>query len=459
MTHGTVASKHPGGLRSGVLGRILAIVGLLALNGFFVAAEFSFVRSRRSRLEAMARGGDAKARIVLRATANLARLLSAGQFGITLASIGIGALAEESLSHAFAGAFGTLPLPVRISTAGLGTVFALATVTYGHVVFGELAPRSAALNHPEEVARWLVPPLMVFAWIVTPFTYVLNASAEFVLRVFGQKAVNAEENVHSAEELRILVEQSQEVGALEQQDAALIEGVFEFSEKNAREVMTPRTAIDALAVDATLDEAVALLVEIQRSRYPVYEDSIDNIVGLLLAKDLIPLLHARSDPFDLRQLMRPVHVVPGSREVEEVLADFKRLKEHMAVVLDEYGGTAGIVTMEDLLEEIVGEILDEYDEPEELPAPDPDADVLIPGATNIGELNERFGLEVPDDEYATIGGFIFGALGRLPVPGDRVTASHAVFTVRAMDGRRIETLAVDLHSVGDRRSKPRDVVR
>jgi CBS domain containing-hemolysin-like protein len=459
MTHGPVASKHPGGLRSGVLGRVLAILGLLALNGFFVAAEFSVVRSRRSRLEAMARAGDTKARIVLRATANLARLLSAGQFGITLASIGIGALAEESLSHAFASAFGALSLPARIGTAGFGTFCALAVVTYGHVVFGELAPRSAALNHPEEVSRWLVPPLMVFAWLVTPFTYLLNASAEFVLRLFGQKAVNAEENVHSAEELRFLVEQSQEVGALERQDAALIEGVFEFSEKNAREVMTPRTAIDSLAVDATLDETVALLVETQRSRYPVYEDSIDNIVGLLLAKDLIPLLHARSQPFDLRELMRPVHVVPGSREVEEVLADFKRLKEHMAVVLDEYGGTAGIVTMEDLLEEIVGEILDEYDEPEELPSPDPDADVLIPGATNIGELNERFGLEIPDDEYSTIGGYLFGALGRLPVVSDRVTASHAVFTVREMDGRRIDTLAVDLHSVGDRRSKAREVER
>jgi len=262
--------------------------------------------------------------------------------------------------------------------------------------------------------------------------------------------------VHSAEELRILIEQSQEVGVLERQDAALIEGVFEFSEKNAREVMTPRTAIDALPLDATLDEAVTLVVETQRSRYPIYEESIDNIVGLLLAKDLLPILRDHPEPFTLREVMRSVHVVPGSREVEEVLADFKRLKEHMAVVLDEYGGTAGIVTMEDLLEEIVGEILDEYDEAEKLPSPDPDADVLIAGATNIGELNERFGLEVPDDEYATIGGYVFGALGRLPVVGDRVTASHAVFTVRAMDGRRIATLAVDLHSVGDRREKARE---
>ncbi|HEV7992616.1 MAG TPA: hemolysin family protein [Gemmatimonadaceae bacterium] len=438
-----------------MLGRVLAILGLLALNGFFVAAEFSVVRSRRSRLEAMARAGDAKARIVLRATASMARLLSASQFGITLASIGIGALAEETLSHAFANMFASMPVPARLGTAGIGTICALAVVTYGHVVFGELAPRSAALNHPEEVSRWLVPPLMLFAWLTSPFTWLLNASAERVLKLFRQRPVDAEENVHSAEELRILVEQSQEVGVLERQDAALIEGVFEFSEKNAREVMTPRTAIDALPLEATLDEAVALVVETQRSRYPVYEESIDNIIGLFLAKDLIPLLRDRADDFTVREVMRPVHVVPGSREVEEVLADFKRLKEHMAVVLDEYGGTAGIVTMEDLLEEIVGEILDEYDESEVLPSPDPDADVLIAGNTNIGELNERFGLEIADDDYATIGGYVFGALGRLPVVGDRVTASNAVFTVRAMDGRRIETLAVDLHSVGDRREKAR----
>ena len=438
-----------------VLLRFLALLGLLAANGFFVAAEFSVVRSRRSRLEAMARAGDAKARLVLKATASMARLLSASQFGITLASIGIGVLAEETLAHTFAQSFGGLAAPLRLSAATLGTVCAMATVTYGHVVFGELAPRSAALNHPEEVSRWLVPPLMVFAWITAPFTWLLNKSAETVLRLFGQVPISAEENVHSADELRILVEQSQEVGVLERQDAALIEGVFEFSEKNAREVMTPRTAIDALDIEASLDEAVALVVETQRSRYPVYEESIDNIVGLVLAKDFIALLRDRPGDFTMHKVMRPVHVVPGSREVEEVLADFKRLKEHMAVVLDEYGGTAGIVTMEDLLEEIVGEILDEYDEPEMLDAAEPGADVLVAGSMNIHELNERFGLAVPDDEYTTIGGYIFGALGRLPVVGDRVTASHAIFTVKAMQGRRVETLAADLHSVGDRREKQR----
>jgi len=450
-----VAEASPADYVPAVLLRILALIGLLAANAFFVAAEFSVVRSRRSRLEAMARSGDAKARLVLKATASMARLLSASQFGITLASIGIGVLAEETLAHSFAQSFAALSVPLRLSAATVGTVCAMAVVTYGHVVFGELAPRSAALNHPEEVSRWLVPALMVFAWLTAPATWLLNKSADLVLRAFGQTPVSAEENVHSADELRILVEQSQEVGVLERQDAALIEGVFEFSEKNAREVMTPRTAIDALDIDASLAEAVALVVDTQRSRYPVYEESIDNIVGLVLAKDFIPLLRDKPADFTMAKVMRPVHVVPGSREVEEVLADFKRLKEHMAVVLDEYGGTAGIVTMEDLLEEIVGEILDEYDEPEVLEAGEPGADVIIPGYMNIHELNERFGLDVPDDEFTTIGGYVFGALGRLPVVGDRVTASHAIFTVKAMNGRRVDTLAADLHSVGDRRSRQR----
>ncbi|MEP6989476.1 MAG: hemolysin family protein [bacterium] len=445
----------PPGYVPPVLGRLLAIIALLALNGFFVAAEFSVVRSRRSRLEAMARGGDAKARLVLKASASLARLLSASQFGITLASIGIGALAEEALSAIFGQFFITLPLPLRISAAGLGTFCALAVVTYSHVVFGELAPRGATINNPERMARWLVPGLVAFAWITKPFTWLLNRSADLVLKPFGVKPGSSEENVHSADELRILVEQSQEVGVLERQDAALIEGVFEFSEKNAREVMTPRTDIDALDIDTPLEETMAFVIETERSRYPVYEQSIDNIVGLMLAKDLIPVLRDPPLRFTVADVMRPVHVVPGSREVEEVLADFKRLKAHMAVVLDEYGGTAGVVTMEDLLEEIVGEILDEYDVAELTPASEPDADVLVPGATHINELNERFGLDIPTDEYTTMGGFVFGALGRLPVAGDRVTASHAMFTVKAMHGRRIETLAVDLHSVGDRREKIR----
>jgi CBS domain containing-hemolysin-like protein len=427
-----------------VIGRLLAIVVLLLFNGFFVAAEFALVRSRRIRLDAMARGGDAKARLALRATSTLPRLLSASQLGITLASLALGWVAESTLGDALARWFGSLPIVIEQSLrVSFGAIVALASVTYLHVVFGELAPRAVALNHPEQLARWLAPPLMVFAWLVTPFIVVLNRSSQAVLKVFGQRGDVLEEPVHSPEELRLIVEQSQEGGAIPAQDADLIEGVFEFSEKNAREVMTPRTNVVAMPTDATLDEALAIVEDNAFSRYPVYDDSIDNIVGVVLAKDLLRVLRNPPPGFIIQSVTRDVHVVPGSREVEEVLADFKRLKEHMAVVLDEYGGTAGIVTMEDLLEEIVGEILDEHDEPVPPESPELAGHSLVPGSLNIGELNERFGLTVSEDDYTTIGGFVFGSLGRLPVIGDRVTAGGAVFVVREMDGRRIETVAVD----------------
>lgn len=446
-----------------VLGRIVVIVVLLLLNGYFVAVEFALVRSRRTRLEAMARTGDRLARIALRATTNLSRMLSASQLGITLASLGLGALTEETLADHFGELLAQLPAAAAMAArVSAGSILAIAFVTYFHVVFGELAPRSVALSHPERMARVLAPGLFVFEFVLRPFTALLNNSADMVLRIFGQKQVPVEESLHSPEELRILVEQSEEGGVLEATPATLLEGVFEFSEKNAREVMTPRTEIDALSTDATLDETLALVEETRRSRYPVYDGSIDNIIGLVLAKDLIPILREPQPPgskghagFEVRSIMRPIHVVPGSREVEEVLADFKRLKEHLAIVLDEYGGTAGLVTMEDLLEEIVGEILDEKDEPPETEERESPDLVLIPGSTNIADLNERFGLDVPHEDYSTIGGFVFGVLGRLPQVSDRVTAGGAIFTVREMDGRRIETLAADLHSAGDRREKDR----
>jgi CBS domain containing-hemolysin-like protein len=381
--------------------------------------------------------------------------------GVTLASLGLGWVAESTVGDIFANMFGYLPFAIELSLRlTLGAALALVVVTYLHVVFGELTPKAAALNHPEGLARWLAPPLLFFAWITTPFTYFLNRSSQVILRLLGQEKAGSEEAVHSPEEIRLLVEQSQESGQMGVHDADLIDAVFEFSEKNAREVMTPRTELVALPVEATLNEVLGVVQESGLSRYPVYDESIDNIIGVVLAKDLLKLLapRANTEAFDLPSIMRPVHVIPGSREVEEVLADFKRLKEHMAVVLDEYGGTAGVVTMEDLLEEIVGEILDEYDTPEDAEAPlhTRAGETLVPGSTHIGELNEHFSLTIPDVDYTTIGGYVFGMLGRLPVVGDRVIAGGAIFTVREMDGRRIESLSVDLHSLGDRRATDRE---
>jgi CBS domain containing-hemolysin-like protein len=444
-----------------VLGRLLAIILLVLLNAFFVGAEFALVRSRRTRLEAMTRSGDRLARFALRASSNISRILSASQLGVTLASLGLGWVAESTVGEMFASLFEHLPFAIELSMRlTIGATIALIIVTYLHVVFGELTPKAAALNHPEALARWLAPPLLFFAWITTPFTYFLNKSSQVILRALGQQKAGSEEAVHSPEEIRLLVEQSQESGQMQAHDADLIDAVFEFSEKNAREVMTPRTEIVALPIEATLSEVLDVVQASGLSRYPIYDESIDNIVGVVLAKDLLKLLapRANTDAFDLPSIMRPVHVIPGSREVEEVLADFKRLKEHMAVVLDEYGGTAGVVTMEDLLEEIVGEILDEYDTPEDAEAPlhTRAGETMVPGSTHIGELNEHFGLSVPDEDYTTIGGYVFGVLGRLPIVGDRVIAGGAIFSVREMDGRRIETLSVDLHSLGDRRAAERE---
>jgi len=279
-----------------------------------------------------------------------------------------------------------------------------------------------------------------------PLHLLLDGSSHWLLRALGQRNVTEEETPHSSEELRLLVEQAEEGGQLHTTEARILGGVFEFSEKNAREVMTPRTAMVAIPVEATLDEAIRTVEDAGFSRYPVYRDTVDDIVGMVHAKDLLRALHRDPSGFALAAALRPVHVVPGSREVEEVLADFKRRKEHLAIVLDEYGGTAGKVTMEDLLEEIVGEILDEYDETpgvttthEAIPA----GGRVIAGDLNIGEVNTELGLTIPEEDFTTVGGYVFGRLGRLPIVGDKVTGAGATFTVRSMDGRRIRSLLVE----------------
>jgi CBS domain containing-hemolysin-like protein len=426
-------------------------VVLVLLNGYFVAAEFALVRSRRTRLEAMVRRGDRFARLALRATSNISGLMSASQLGVTLCSLGVGWVAQSVLRDVLGGGTGMSALAVA-----LAVIIALGVAAFTHVVFGELVPKAIALQHPEGIARWLLPGVIAFSWLTRPLVWLITLLSSFVLRLVGVDPTRGEENVHSPEELRILVEQAQEGGAIEAQDADMIDAVLEFSEKSAREVMTPRTDIVALPLEATLDEVLSTEADSGFSRYPVYEETIDNIVGLVLAKDLLRSMRQPDQRFSLQSIMRPAHVVPGSRAVEDVLADFKRLKEHMAVVLDEYGGTAGIVTMEDLLEEIVGEILDEYDESEPEAVSTGGGEAIVPGTTHIAELNERFGLAVPEDDYTTIGGFVFGTIGRLPLAGDRVAAGGAIFTVQAMEGRRIDSLSVDLHTLGDRREAPRD---
>lgn len=424
------------------MGKVLLVVFLLGLNAFFVAAEFCLVRARRTRLEAMVQRGDPLAKVALRAVDNLSRMLSASQLGITLASLGLGWVAEEALGHALVGWFDMLPFGLEVATrTSIAVGVALAVATYLHVVLGELYPRAVALNHPEEFAKWLSVPLFAFVWIATPLIWLFDKSSRVLLRVTGQNPDVREEPVHEADEIRLIVEQSGEEGKLERDNAEMLGAVLEFTEKKARDVMTPRTRMIALPVTSSLDDALAVAEETSFSRFPVYDGTLDDVVGVILAKDLLKAVRVRGEGFDLTRTMRPVHFVPGSREVEEVLADFKRHKAHLAIVLDEFGGTAGLVTMEDLLEELVGEILDEHDEAlsAERAAL---GQTVVDGSTAIAEINERLGLEVPGDDYTTIGGYVFGALGRLPVVGDRVSGGGALFTVQAMDGRRIAELTI-----------------
>jgi CBS domain containing-hemolysin-like protein len=411
-----------------VLGlRLLAVVALVAANAFFVAAEFALVASRRTRIEAMARRGDRKARTVRKALGELYRLLSATQLGITLTSILLGYVAEDTVAHLFRDWFTSLPASLNFLTrGGIASVVAVGAISFLHVVFGELVPKTWAITYPEATSRWVAAPLIAFSWITRPFNFVLNSSARALLRLLGIRSTSPEaDRVHSPEELRMLVAESRKTGGLGAGDARLLEGVFEFSEKNAREVMTPRTAIVALPAEASLAEAADRVAAAGRSRYPVTGESLDDVVGIVHAKDILRGLLSGSEA-PVQDIARAAFFVPGTREVEDVLADMKRQKVHLAIVLDEFGGTAGLVTMEDLLEEIVGPIYDEYDQ---APSAAPGIGAagggaggvpILAGSTEISEVNRLLRLHLDDDDYTTIGGLLFGRLGRLPKVGDRV---------------------------------------
>jgi len=429
-----------------VLGlRLLAVIVLVAANAFFVAAEFALVAARRTRIEAMVRRGDRRARTVQTALQDLYRQLSAAQLGITVASILLGYVAEDTVAHLFRDWFAALPSALQFLTrGGVASTVAVAVVSFLHVVFGEQAPKAWAITHPERTSRWIAAPLIFFSRITRPFTDLLNWSAHRVVRLLGLRGTTAElERIHSPEEIRMLVKQSQERGKLDADDALLLQGVFEFSEKSAREVMTPRTEMVALPVDLTLEEAADQVAVAGRSRYPVYGESLDDILGVVHAKDILAGLRSLKGG-GLRAVLRPAMFVPGTREVEDVLADMKRQKIHLAIVLDEFGGTAGLVTMEDLLEEIVGQIYDEYDRPSGDSRPTPPAGTapVITGSTPIREVNVAFGLELDEQDYTTIGGFLFGALGRLPKPGDQVAVKGALFEIVEMEGRRVGAVRV-----------------
>jgi magnesium and cobalt exporter, CNNM family len=421
---------------------LVAVIFLVLANAFFVAAEFALVGARRTRLDELARTGNRKARLAQRAVQSLDRYISATQLGITLASLGLGWIGEPALAGLIGGAFSWLPAPLStIATHGVASTIAFIIITILHIILGELVPKAIALLHPELISTWVAAPLIGFAWVMAMPIALLNGTANRLLRLIRVEPPGETERLHSPEEIRMLVEQSTEGGSLLQEDARLLEGVFEFSEKTAQEVMTPRTQMAALDADLTVEAAADQVAITGRSRYPAYTDSLDEIIGVVHAKDILGALRSRPGQ-TIRTIMRPPLFVPGTREVEDVLADMKRLKTHLAIVLDEYGGTAGLVTMEDLLEEIVGPIYDEHD-PQDRAGPS-DGAPRLDGGMPISEFNTQFDASLDDADYTTVGGYIFGQLGRLPRVGDRVAVGPLTLEVVEMDGRRVKT--VRLHT-------------
>ena len=427
---------------------MLAVLGLVAINGFFVAAEFSLVAARRSKLDEMIAKGDRGAKVVQTALKEIDRYIAATQLGITIASLALGWVGEPVLAHIFDQAFRFIGLnPSATATHVAAVPVAFFLLTFFHIVLGELAPKSIALASPERTAKAVAPPLLVFSRFMSPLIWLFNGTANGLLRILGIEPASEQEGGHSPEEIRFLVMQAHAHGTLDESDRAMLAGVLDFHEKKARDVMRPRTDIVALEIEASEEEVWEVLRRERYSRYPVYRESLDDVVGVFLAKDL--WLHSGDAPFSLADFVREPMYVPDSRPAERVLDDLRRTRAHMAVVLDEYGGTAGIVTMEDLVEEVVGDIADEYDfaSRESIVT---DGVLELAGSMSLIDVRSDYRIPIPEGDWTTLGGFAFAKLGRLPRMGDRIQIPGGEMEVVAMDGRRIAALRI--HRAGVRQA-------
>jgi CBS domain containing-hemolysin-like protein len=431
-----VESGHEALTAAGIAWRLLAVLLLVAANGFFVAAEFALVATRRSRIDRLAAQGNKSAKTVQDTLRHLDRYISGTQLGITIASLSLGWIGEATLAALIER--GLTPLGLgsgdALAHGAASITVAFIIITFLHIVFGELAPKSLALARPEPVSMWVARPLRWFSRLMTPFIAVLNGAANQFLRLFGLETVSESTHVHSPEELRLLVMQTHAHGLLDESDRAMLAGVFDFHNKRARDVMRPRTEVAAIPLDTTEEEVRALVRQERYSRFPVFEGTLDNVVGLFIAKDL--WFDDGTEPFSVQRFMREALYVPDSRPAERVMDDLRRTRAQMAVVLDEYGGTAGIVTIEDLVEEIVGDIADEYDI-QSRESVEVGGVLELAGSLSLVDVRSDHGIPIPDGSWSTLGGFVFARLGKLPRVGDKVTIPEGELEVVAMDGRRV----------------------
>jgi putative hemolysin len=427
-----------------LLFELIAVGVLILLNAFFVAAEYGLVTARRTRIIELHHEGNRRARDVLRITSDPPRFIAAMQLGVTLTSLGIGALGEQALADAFGHVMATV----------LAVLIAYLILTFLHVVIGELVPKGIALGHSEGTALFVSAPVRGFFIAFRPLIWFLQRSTVIVLRWLGLQPPGAEDEVLSEAELRMVVSQSTRHGEIEEQEQEMLYKVFDFADKEASDVMVPRPEVVALSVDLPPEQCLEAVMDSPYTRYPVYRESLDNVVGILHVRDLFSALRERGmHEVKVEELVRPAHIVPETKDLAALLTEFRRANQHMAIVVDEYGEMEGIVTLEDLLEEIVGEIEDEFDLPDESVEQVDDDTIRIDGTFPIDDFNERFRTDLPVEDYHTIAGFVFGLLGRQPEVGDDISHDGMRFDVLEVEGSRINKIAVTFERRRDQKDR------
>lgn len=424
-----------------MIGEIFILIILIALNAFFASSEIALISLNDNKVRKMAEEGHKKAQLIHNLTSEPSRFLATIQIGITLAGFLASAFASETFADRLVSLAGSLGVPVPASVIKVISVTIITIIlSYFTLVMGELVPKRLAMQKPEQIAMFAVGPLSVLAKLSSPFVRFLTLSTNFFIRLMGGNPDANEEEI-TEEEIRMMVDVGEEKGVIQETEKEMINNIFEFDNTRVSEIMTHRTDIIALSLDSPLEDALELVSSEKFSRVPIYEESIDNIVGILSVKDLFHYLKSNhQEPFSLSAIIRRPYFIPESKMTDELFREMKKNKVHMAVAIDEYGGTAGIVTMEDLLEEIVGNIFDEYDDDEEKEVEKIDDNTyLFDGSTSLDNVAEHLEVDLPIEEYDTLSGFLMGQLGRIPDKGEnpQIEFDDVVFKVEKVEEKRI----------------------
>lgn len=425
--------------------RLVAVIFLVLMNGFFVAAEFALVSVRGTRIAELVAKGNSAAKWAAKALEHPDQVIAATQLGITLASLGLGWIGEPALSHLLEPLIELLPIKLQEGAShSISVGVAFTIITFLHVIVGELMPKSIALQNPEATSLWVARPTLWTETLFKPFIWILNGTGNALLKMIGVNPADAHQLAHSVEELKMIVTASAEEGVMETEEQEMLHAIFNFGELLVRRVMIPRTEIVAFEADIHLEEAINIAIHSQYTKFPVYDDDLDNIIGIVHIKDLLRAAHdARRKDYKVRELLREAYFVPESVPVKSVLNQFRVQRRHIAIVMDEFSGTAGLVTLEDLLEEIVGEVSDPFDNTQPEIQQHSDGTVIIGGLVSIEEINKKFGFMLKDPNYDTIAGFVMGKLDRIPEKGDIVEHEKVRLLVKEMDGMRIARLILE----------------